>query len=141
MARINWKKKYEDMTICQEVAQNGWNRCETTMKKVNSVLKGQLTSTKKKLAESIPADVHNATVAELRSEISKMQKEVTKSAEARELVELLEWAKSSQYQIQGWRGYAVYDFDDDDNKILLTENHPTLLAALRAAKKAVEEGK
>ncbi len=73
--------------------QDGWNNAEETWRRKYSALKGQLTKLRKRFAESIPAEVHNKIVADLRKEISKMQKQIIESAEARELVELLGWAK------------------------------------------------
>lgn len=110
------------------------------VKKKYSALKGQLTKLRKRFAESIPAEVHNKIVADLRKEISKMQKQIIESAEAQELVELLEWAKLrvSYRYYTGTDNYDIYPFCSSKNYRF---ENTSLLNALREAKKMLEGGK
>jgi hypothetical protein len=141
MARINWKKKYEAMRYLAEAYRKRLIK-NTTLAKSVSALKGQLTRTKKKLdpqtmyKELVDAarKLHNEDERRIR----RLEQELTKSAKARELVELLEWAKETEYgfiEIYSTGKVKIYSNPYD------TINRDSLLLALRAAKKAVEVGK
>jgi uncharacterized membrane protein YccC len=74
----------------------------------------------------------------------KLETEQAKNAEALELVELLEWFHTASLLINQYASgdatIVIDVFDTDDNYITKVEK-PSLLSALRAAKKAVEDGK
>ena len=109
MARINWKKKYQDELHLRSRAETREENLRNEIifrKRQISALKGQLT------------------------------KERKKNAEARELMELLEWAKKNRFEIEiDFDGFSKV-FDDD-----LTVGNKNLLLALRIAKKEVEGAK
>jgi hypothetical protein len=97
--------------------ENPLARCCMKLKRSISALKGQLTRYKNKLAA-----------------------EQNKNAEARELVELLEWANVAKLYIYIHPTGTVHIQDSEGEDVVWNYNS-SLIEALRAAKKAVEGGK
>ena len=112
----DWRVFFESMgTWCDDFSdgeRSGWKKAIDIWKRKYYALKGQLTRCKKKL-----------------------ETEQTKSAEARELVELLEWAKNTgciSIEIYTDGRVRIYSLGN------LIGRNKSLLLALRAAKKTVE---
>jgi len=111
MTRINWKKQ------CDELTEKLWDMTETakifeqesiSYRKKYSALKGQLTRERKK------------------------------NAEARELMELLEWGRNRVKISNDPTGNYQLSVYNEDGYYETTINKKSLLLALRAAKKESE---
>ena len=149
--RINWKKKYEDCIECN--IENYDNYMEQLSKrkaveKSRSALKGQLTKLRKYIDEMPMYKELVQAAKKLHTkdcrEILRLRKQVAQSADALELVELLEWAKGKNYL--GYIGFMdeaveTYKTREEDISLQKIGGGSSLLLALREAKKAVEDGK